>query len=91
MKNTLQAKRHIVFPSTSYYHLKICCYCSGTKACLTLCDLIDCSTPGFSPSLFPGLSSNSCPLSQWCYLTISSSAIPFSFVFNLSQRLGLFQ
>ena len=24
------------------------CYCSVTKSCLTLCDLIDCSTPGFS-------------------------------------------
>ena len=24
-----------------------------------------------------GVSSNSCPLSQWCYLTISSYAIPF--------------
>ena len=26
-----------------------------------------------------GVCSNSCPLSQWCYLTISSSAAPFSF------------
>jgi len=25
-----------------------------------------------------GVCSNSCPLSQWCYLTISSSAAPFS-------------
>ena len=30
------------------------------------------------PSLSPGACSNSCPLSQWCYLTISSSAAPFS-------------
>ena len=30
------------------------------------------------PSLFPGVCSNSCPLSQWCHLTISSSVIPFS-------------
>ena len=30
------------------------------------------------PSLAPGVWSNSCPLSQWCYLTISSSAAPFS-------------
>ena len=28
--------------------------------------------------LFPGVCSNSCPLSQWCYLTISSSVAPFS-------------
>ena len=27
----------------------------------------------------PRICSNSCPLSQWCYLTISSSATPFSF------------
>ena len=31
------------------------------------------------PSLSPGVSSHLCPLSRWCYLTISSSAIPFSF------------
>ena len=28
------------------------------------------------PPLFPGVCSNSHPLSQWCYLTISSSAAP---------------
>ena len=31
------------------------------------------------PSLFPGVCSNSCPLSWWCHLTISSSVTPFSF------------
>ena len=31
-----------------------------------------------SPSSTPGIYSNSCPLSQWCYLTTSSSVIPFS-------------
>ena len=36
-------------------------------------------------------SSNSCPLSRWCYLTISSSGAPFSFSFNLSQHRGRFQ
>ena len=30
------------------------------------------------PLPIPGAYSNSCPLSQWCHLTISSSAIPFS-------------
>ena len=30
------------------------------------------------PSLSPGVSSNSCPLSQWCHPTISSYVIPFS-------------
>ena len=32
--------------------------------------------PCSSPT--PGVYSNSCPLSQWCHPTISSSAIPFS-------------
>ena len=30
------------------------------------------------PSLSPRVCSNSCPLSQWCYPTVSSSVIPFS-------------
>ena len=30
------------------------------------------------PSPTPGLYPNSCPLSQWCHPTISSSVIPFS-------------
>ena len=30
------------------------------------------------PSLSPEVCSNSCPLSWWCYLTISSSVTPFS-------------
>ena len=37
------------------------------------------------PSLFPRVCSNSCPLSWWCYLTISSSASPF---FCLHHHLG---
>ena len=51
--------------------------CSVTKSCLTLCD--PWTTAGLlCPSLAPRVCSNSCPLSQWCYLTISSSVIPFS-------------
>ena len=30
------------------------------------------------PSPTPGVHSNSCPLSWWCHLTISSSVVPFS-------------
>ena len=43
------------------------------------------------PSLSPRVCSDSCPLSRWCYLTISTSASPFSFIFSLSQHQGLFQ
>ena len=30
------------------------------------------------PSLSPGVCSNTCPLGQWCYLTMSFPAAPFS-------------
>ena len=43
-----------------------------------LCDLVDCSTPGFSVLPRPGACSNSCPLSRWCHPTISASVAPFS-------------
>ena len=50
--------------------------CSVAKSCLTLCDPMDCSTPGFP--VLHRVCSNSCPLSQWCHPTISSSVIPLS-------------
>ena len=55
---------------------KICC-CSVAMFCLTLCDPVDRSTPGF-PVLHYLTCSDSCLLSQWCHPTISSSAPPFS-------------
>ena len=36
-----------------------------------------CQIPYSSPS--PGVCSNSCPVSQWCHTTISSSIVPYSF------------
>ena len=42
------------------------------------------------PSLFPGVCSNSCPLSQRCHPTISSSAIPFSSCLQSFPALGSF-
>ena len=52
--------------------------CSVTKSCLTLCSPIDCSIPGFPVLHSPRVGSNSCPLSRWCYPTISFSVAPFS-------------
>ena len=42
------------------------------------------------PSPTPGVYSNSCPLSQWCHPTISSSVIPFSH-FQSFPESGTFQ
>ena len=43
------------------------------------------------PSPTPRVYSNSCPLSQWCHPTISSSVIPSPPAFSLSQHQGLFK
>ena len=42
------------------------------------------------PPLSLGVCSNSCPLSQWCYPTISSSVSPLSFCFQSFPESGSF-
>ena len=42
------------------------------------------------PSPTPRACSNSCPLSQWCHLTISSSVIPFSLCLQSFPASGSF-
>ena len=69
-------------------------FSSVTQSCLTLCDPMDCSTPGLRPpcpSPTPGVYSNSCPLSRWYHPTISSSFIPFSSCLQSFPVLGSFQ
>ena len=43
------------------------------------------------PSLTPGVYSNSCPLSQWCHPTFSSSVVPFSSHLQSFPASGSFQ
>ena len=43
------------------------------------------------PSPTPGVYSNSCPLSQWCHPTISSSVVPFSSCPQSFPASGSFQ
>ena len=43
-----------------------------------------------SPTLSPGVGSNSCPLNQWCYLTISSPATPLLFFPSIFPCLRVF-
>ena len=42
------------------------------------------------PSSSPRVCSNSCPLSQWCHPTVSSSVVPFSSCLRSSPELGSF-
>ena len=50
--------------------------CSVAKSCPTLYGMQHARLPCLS--LSPWVCSHYCPLSQWCYPTISSSVIPFS-------------
>ena len=52
-----------------------CCCCSVAKLCLTLCGPQHTRLPCPSPS--PGICSNSCPLTWWCYPTILFSVALF--------------
>ena len=61
------------------------------RLCLTLCDTMDCSMPSSFVLHYPRVCSNSCLLSWWCCLTISSSATPSPPALSLSQHQGLFQ
>ena len=84
--NTNVMERKIAFFIHKYLVRRVVVVAQSLRSCTTLCDPMNCSTPGFPslkdrlpcPSLFPRVCSDSCPLSRWCYLTISSSAAPFS-------------
>ena len=57
--------------------LLCCCFCSVAQLCLTLCDLMDCSMPGFPFFKISWSVLKLIPLSQWCHPTILSSVVPF--------------
>ena len=63
----------------------------AAELCTTLGNPMDFSTPRLiCPPLSPTVCSNWCPLSQWCYLTISSSAAYLSFCLPSSPGSGYF-
>ena len=68
-------------------------FSSVTQSCPTLCNPMDCSTPGLPVhhQLTPRVCSNSCPLSWWCHSTISSSIVPFSCRLQSFPASGSFQ
>ena len=66
-----------------------CCCCSVAKLCPTLCNPMDCSTPGFPVHhQLPELTQTHV---HWVSDAIQPSHSPLSpFAFNLSQHQGLF-
>ena len=73
----------------TYIQWDTCC-CSVAKSCPTLCEPMDCRMLDSSALHSPRVCSNSHPLSQWWYLTISSSATPFSFCLQSFPASGSF-
>ena len=75
---------------TAVFHL---CPCSVQFSRLVVSDSV---TPGWQharlpcPSPTPQACSNSCPSSQWCHPTISSSVIPFSSCLQFFLASGSF-
>ena len=75
-----------------FFPLFCCCCLSAIKACLTLCDPVDCSTPG-SPALHYILELAQMHV-HWVSDAIQPShplSAPSPFAFNLAQHQGLFQ
>ena len=75
-------------PSVVYSHNGMLLSCSVVSGSLTPHRLQQARLS--CPSLSLGVCSNSCPLSQWCYRTILSSAFPFSFCLQSFPASGSF-
>ena len=72
----------IVYHSGIFWSVLLLFWCLVLKPC----------TPPQAPHLLlsPGVCSSSCPQSQLCYLTVSSSAAPFSFCLQPFPTLSSF-
>ena len=68
-----------IHKSESEMQPQLCCCCSVANLCLTLCNPMDCSTPGLCLSPSPGVCPSSCPLNLWCHPTVSSFVSLLSF------------
>jgi len=77
--------------SGDYHGNSLVQFSSVAQSCPTLCDPMDCKTPGF-PVLhqLPELTQTHCPSSWWCHPTISSSVIPFSSCLHSFPASGCF-
>ena len=92
------SKRHFKF-QVENYEISVCLFgfmyvsvshfsCSIVSDSLQPHGLQHASPHCLSPT--PRAYSNSCPLSQWCHPTISSSVVPFSFCLQSSPTSGSF-
>jgi len=80
-----------------YYYFSVATSATVLGGCVCHCGSVGLFWPHgqqharlLCPPLSSGVCSDSCPLSQWCYLTISSSAAPFSFCLQSFPASGSF-
>ena len=88
-RDTWRAQTNLVLTRTQRPHSSVQ---FSPQSCLTPYSLMDCSTPCLPvhhqlPRIYP----NSCPLSQLCHPTLSSSVIPFTNCLQSSSASGSFQ
>ena len=65
-------------------------FSSVTQSCLIICAPLTAARQASLLSSVPGACSNSCPSSQWCHPTISSSLVPFSSCLQSFPESGSF-
>ena len=67
-------------------------FSSVAQSCPILCNPMNCSTPGLpGHHQLPEFTQNSCLLSWWCHLIISSSIVSFFFCLQSFPTSGSFQ
>ena len=77
--------------SPFFYTFHVCCCCSVTEFCSNYSQLHGLQRARLlCPPLSLRVCSNSCSLSQWCYLPFSSFATPFSFCLSSFLASGSF-
>ena len=95
MSNKMQLYGHQTGPLGPSTTFSICHVVWHTQQSLSCCSVAKLCprmvvNQASCPSLSPGVCSGSCPLSRWCYLTISSSATSFSFCLQSFPASGSF-
>ena len=83
-----------LLPRGARFHIASHCpiqFSSVAQSCPTLCDPMNCSTPGLPVHHQLPVHSDSRPSSWWCHPTISSSVVPFSSCPQSLQHQSLFQ
>ena len=87
--------RQILYQATREAHNKYCCHCSVAYSCLTLCDPMNCSTPGF-PVLHHILESSQAhvhelimPCNHLILFSSCSQSFPASESFPMTQHLHI--